>query len=95
MRILERLADRRHANPHAVRVLTTLPQVPDVEVEALTERQIEVLRLVERGCSNKAIARDLGLSLSTVKTHLRTAFSRLNAASRTQAIARARERGVL
>jgi LuxR family maltose regulon positive regulatory protein len=95
MRILERLADRRHANPHAVRVHATLPQLPDVEVEALTERQIEVLRLVERGCSNKAIARDLGLSLSTVKTHLRTAFSRLNAASRTQAIARARERGVL
>ena len=66
-----------------------------LEAGALTPRQTAVLRRVERGASNKAIARELGLSVSTVKTHLREVFSRLDASSRTEAVARARDRGWL
>lgn len=61
----------------------------------LTARQVEVLRLVERGRSNKAIAKTLDLSMSTVKTHLRTIFSLLEARSRTEAVAKGRDLGWL
>jgi LuxR family maltose regulon positive regulatory protein len=79
------------------RVLAAVPDLmqgntPDA---GLTGRQLDVLRLVERGMSNKSIARELGLSMSTVKTHLRSAFARLDARSRTQALARARDLGLL
>lgn len=59
----------------------------------LTPRQLDVLRLVERGLSDKAVARTLGVSVSTVKTHLRGAFERMAVGSRTEAVARARDRG--
>jgi DNA-binding NarL/FixJ family response regulator len=54
-----------------------------------------VLRRVALGKSNKAVAREMGVSVSTVKTHLRAVFERLGARSRTQAVARAREEGIL
>lgn len=98
VRILERLAGANPPNVHARRVLASAPEIighSSADSSTLTERQIDVLRLVARGCSNKTIARELGVSLSTVKTHLRTAFMRLEAKSRTQAIARARERNLI
>jgi LuxR family maltose regulon positive regulatory protein len=49
----------------------------------------------QRGLRHYALARELDLSMSTVKTHLRSAFARLDAGSRTQALARARELGLL
>jgi LuxR family maltose regulon positive regulatory protein len=61
----------------------------------LTPTQTEVLRRVTAGESNKTVARGLGVSVSTVKTHLRAVFERLGARSRTQAVARAREEGIL
>jgi ATP/maltotriose-dependent transcriptional regulator MalT len=94
-KMLERLAEAEPANVHAHRVLGSAPELCSVVVRSLTDRQLAVLRLVEQGCSNKAIARELGVTLSTVKTHLRATFLRLDAVSRTQAIARARERGLL
>ena len=62
---------------------------------SLSAKQLEVLRCVMRGHSNKAIAQQLQLSLSTVKTHLRGAFRKLGVNSRTQAIAAARRTGLL
>ncbi len=81
----------------AARVLAADPRAgePGLAVHSLSPRQLEVLRRVERGQSNKAIARDLRLSVSTVKTHLREAFARLDARSRTEAVARARDLGAL
>jgi DNA-binding NarL/FixJ family response regulator len=51
----------------------------------LTERETEVLRLVARGLANKAIARELGVSEKTVKTHVSNILAKLNLSDRTQA----------
>jgi DNA-binding NarL/FixJ family response regulator len=60
------------------------------EVVNLTARQFDVLRLLAKGQSNKVIARDLGLSVSTVKVHLNTVFRVLGARNRVEAVIRAR-----
>jgi DNA-binding NarL/FixJ family response regulator len=52
----------------------------------LTKRQIEVFKLILSGKSNKAIARDLGLTESTIKAHVKPILKTLNASSRVQAI---------
>lgn len=62
---------------------------------SLTPREIEVLRLVARGRSNKLIAADLGIGESTVKTHLLKVFEKLEVADRTHAVTLAMERGLL
>jgi DNA-binding CsgD family transcriptional regulator len=54
---------------------------------SLTPREREVVTLVSRGASNKEIAYDLGLSLSTVATHLRHGLEKLHVASRRELIA--------
>jgi LuxR family maltose regulon positive regulatory protein len=58
--------------------------------EPLTDREIEVLRLVAAGLSNAAIAEQLVVSVGTVKTHLKHIFGKLAVESRTQAVAQAR-----
>jgi DNA-binding NarL/FixJ family response regulator len=63
--------------------------------EALTERELEVLRLVADGDSNQDIARKLFVSLATVKTHINHIFGKLDAESRVQVVARARGLGLL
>ncbi|WP_158927234.1 response regulator transcription factor, partial [Acidisphaera sp. S103] len=59
------------------------------EILNLTNRQLDVLRLLAKGQSNKVIARDLGLSVSTVKVHLNTVFRALGASNRVEAVVRA------
>jgi NarL family two-component system response regulator LiaR len=51
----------------------------------LTERELEVLRLIARGQANKVIARELGVSEKTVKTHVSNILAKLHLADRTQA----------
>ena len=63
--------------------------------EPLSERELEVLRLVATGMSNRDIARDLVLATGTVKKHINNIFTKLNVRSRTQAVARATELGLL
>jgi DNA-binding NarL/FixJ family response regulator len=63
--------------------------------EPLTERELEVLRLVAEGESNQEIARELVVSLATVKTHVNHIFGKLGAESRVQVLARARAAGLL
>ena len=60
----------------------------------LTPRQVDVLRMLVDGRSNKSIARGLDLSPSTVKTHLEAIFLRLNVSSRTQAVVAAARLGL-
>lgn len=62
---------------------------------ALTLRELEVLRLVATGRSNDEIARELFLSRATVKSHLAHVFDKLRVASRTEAVAVAREQGLI
>ncbi len=61
----------------------------------LTERQVEVLRRIADGQSNKLIARELGLSEKTVKTHVTAIFRTLDVLSRTQAVAAGRTAGLI
>jgi len=65
-----------------------------VSGEELTARESEVLGRLAAGRSNKEIAGDLGISETTVKTHLKSIFGKLNVLSRTEAVAVARKRGL-
>jgi LuxR family maltose regulon positive regulatory protein len=56
--------------------------------EPLSERELEVLRLVALGRSNADIARELVVEVATVKTHLNNLYRKLDVHSRTQAVAR-------
>jgi LuxR family maltose regulon positive regulatory protein len=64
-------------------------------VEPLTARELEVLELLAAGAPNRAIAEQLVVSLETVKKHLSHLFEKLGVANRTQAVARARQLGLL
>ncbi len=63
--------------------------------EPLTEREEEVLVSVVNGHCNKAIAKQLGIAVGTVKSHLKVVFEKLGVQSRTQAVASALRRGLL
>ena len=63
--------------------------------EALTEREIEVLNLVAHGASNPQIADSLGITVNTVKVHLRNILSKLQVENRTQAAALAVQSGLI
>jgi DNA-binding NarL/FixJ family response regulator len=63
--------------------------------ERLTDREIEILRLVAEGNPNKQIARMLTLSEETVKAHLKSIFSKLDVADRTHAVTVAVRRGII
>ncbi len=62
--------------------------------EELSERELEVLRLLVSGASNKAIAAQLNLSENTVKSHLSHIFDKLNVQSRAEAVGVALKRGL-
>lgn len=76
---------------------TTGPLVQRVRRDAppLTEREVEVLRLVDQGLGNQEIAERLYLSLSTVKSHLSHTYGRLGVRRREAAAAEARRQGLL
>jgi len=63
-------------------------------VEPLTERELDVLRLIARGLSNREIASELVLTLGTVKWYNRQVYSKLGVHSRTQAVAQAKKAGL-
>ena len=63
--------------------------------EPLTEREMEVLRLLAAGQSNQRIARDLFVTLDTVKKHVTHILGKLGVANRTEAAARARQLGLI
>lgn len=69
---------------------------PDaLDAAGLTNREIEVLRLIATGATNREVADYLVISEGTVKNHLSNIFSRLGLRDRTQAVMYARERGLL
>jgi LuxR family transcriptional regulator, maltose regulon positive regulatory protein len=63
--------------------------------EPLTDRELEVLRLLAAGRSNQRIAHDLVVALDTVKKHVTHVLGKLGAANRTEAAARARQLGLI
>jgi LuxR family maltose regulon positive regulatory protein len=64
-------------------------------IEPLSARELEILRLIHEGCSNQEIGRRLVITLYTVKKHNSNIYGKLCVNSRTQAIARARQLGLL
>lgn len=82
---LGRLAEIRRLSRQAI------PPKPDL----LSERELEILRLIAAGRSNQEIAGELVVAVGTVKTHVHNLFQKLEAESRTQAVARARELALL
>lgn len=66
------------------------PQNPGCPDFGLTERQMEVIRLLATGASNKVIAQTLGISPSTVKNHLDAIFDKMGVGNRLQAVVLAR-----
>ncbi len=68
---------------------------PSSSAEPLSQRELEVLRLIAQGLSNREIGQRLFLALDTVKGHNRRIFEKLNVQRRTEAVARAGELGLL
>jgi len=66
-----------------------------LEGSVLSDREVEVLRLVAGGLPNKGVARELGISEHTVKFHVGTILGKLGAASRTEAVTIAVKSGIL
>jgi len=63
--------------------------------DTLTAREIQILDCIAAGAANKVIARRLSLSEDTVKTHVRSIFSKLDVGDRTQAVTTALRRGII
>ncbi len=65
------------------------------DVAVLSEREVEVLKLMARGGANKEIAASLSISESTVKTHVANIFQKLDVNGRTEAVTEALQRGII
>jgi LuxR family maltose regulon positive regulatory protein len=79
----------------AVFAIETNGKQPASIGELLSPRELDVLRLIAQGLSNQEIGERLFLALDTVKGHNRRIFEKLQVERRTEAIARARELGLL
>jgi DNA-binding NarL/FixJ family response regulator len=75
------------------RVLKSLAERPPGS--ALSPRELDILRLIVKGLSNKQIAENLGITEGTVKWHVNIVLSRLNVSDRTQAAVAALHRGIV
>ena len=75
--------------------LQTAPSTRKLGIESLSERELEVLRLLADGASNREIAQTLVVSLGTVEKHLNNIFLKLDAHSRTEAVAAAPRENLL
>jgi DNA-binding NarL/FixJ family response regulator len=81
--------------PGVAALLVKRAASPAAAGPALSAREVEVLRLVAQGLSNRAIGEKLFLGEATVKTHLLHAFTKLEVSDRTRAVTRAMELGLL
>ncbi|MGH8914688.1 MAG: response regulator [Acidimicrobiia bacterium] len=80
---------------HLVAARIDKPRVRPSELQTLTGREVEVLELVARGCSNREISARLHISELTVKTHVSRVLTKLNLESRVQAAVLAYETGMI
>ena len=88
---LLRACGQAGAPPSSRRAAAALPDL----AEPLTDREMEVLRLLAAGRSNQRIAHELVVALDTVKKHVTHVLGKLGAANRTEAVARARQLGLI
>jgi len=86
---------RVHAGETCVPVHLAMKLADRVSGETLSEREIDVLKLMALGKSNKEIGATLFISEGTVKSHVKSIFAKLNVMSRTEAVANATRRGLI
>jgi LuxR family maltose regulon positive regulatory protein len=92
MRYPEHLLAELHGAEHVSHAPVSVPGSGTSPLwEPLSERELEVLRLIVAGCSNREIADRLVIAVSTVKWYINAIYGKLQVESRTKAIARARE----
>ena len=97
-RLLRRMLTRSSASDYIRRLLEALGEPVKIEspilsklIDPLSQRELEVLRLIIDGATNKEIADELVLTVNTVKRHISNIFRKLDVSNRAQAIAQARE----
>jgi DNA-binding NarL/FixJ family response regulator len=78
-----------------VNLVTHIPPTPATPIEKLSDREIEVLKLIAQGSSNREIAEALVIAEGTAKNHVSNILSKLEARDRAQAVNRAKELGLL
>ncbi len=95
--LLGNIAGLRLAAPGEQAAAAIVARDPRIMPEdiALTQRELDVLALMAEGASNKTIARQLGISVHTVKFHVASLLDKLDATGRTDAVAHAARRGVI
>ncbi|GAC1471202.1 MAG: response regulator transcription factor [Candidatus Dormibacteraceae bacterium] len=81
--------------PRTIATLIAKRRGIDAQLQSLTVREREVLRLMAAGLSSRAIAAKLGISYMTIRTHIRSVGSKLGVHSKLEAIVKARELGLL
>ena len=81
--------------PRTIATLLAKRREADTQLERLTHREKEVLRLMAEGLPSRAIAAELGISYTTVRTHIRSLGSKLAVHSKLEAIVKARELGLI
>jgi DNA-binding NarL/FixJ family response regulator len=86
---------RVHAGETCLPVHLAMKLAERVSGETLSARQVDVLKLISEGKSNKEIGSALFIAEETVKSHLKAIFAKLNVISRTQAVANATRRGLI
>jgi LuxR family maltose regulon positive regulatory protein/serine/threonine-protein kinase PknK len=94
---LSRLLATAHADVEKASIPVidrTVDRNPTAE-EPLNAREIDILRLLDRGLSNKQIARNLGLTINTVKWYLKNIYTKLGVARRGESVSEARRRQIL
>lgn len=95
--LLGSVAGLRLAAPGETAMASVVARDPRIMPEdiALTQRELDVLALMAEGASNKMIARQLNISVHTVKFHVGSLLDKLDATGRTDAVAHAARRGVI
>jgi LuxR family maltose regulon positive regulatory protein len=101
-RLLHRMLTRSSASEYVRRLLEALgesvtiaPPIAGKLIEPLSQRELEVLHLIVDGATNQEIARELVLTVNTVKRHISNIFGKLHVSNRAQAIAQAHELNLL
>jgi DNA-binding NarL/FixJ family response regulator len=81
--------------PRTIAALLTKRRAIEAQLERLTPREREVLKLMAEGVPSRAIAAELGISYTTVRTHIRSLGNKLAVHSKLEAIVKARELGLI
>jgi len=89
------LAGGRYLPPRFIDIAARRGHEAPAPSARLTARQVDVLKLISVGQSNKEIARDLDLSPATIKAHTAAAIATLGASNRAEAVFKARELGLI